>query len=73
MSAVSVQLVIDVVVDGKEISGHASDDEGRTQRFSGWLGLIGALDALLGSHTDETEGQGSVSPSDPDPDRTAQG
>jgi hypothetical protein len=61
MSAVSVQLVIDVVVDGKEISGHASDGdgEGRTQRFSGWLGLIGALDALLGSHMDETEGQGT--------------
>jgi hypothetical protein len=59
MSAVSVQLVIDVVVDGKEISGHASDGEGRTQRFCGWLGLIGALDALLGSHMDETEGQGT--------------
>jgi hypothetical protein len=59
MSTVSVQLAIDVVVDGKEISGHASDGEGRTQRFSGWLGLIGALDALLGSHMDETEGQGT--------------
>jgi hypothetical protein len=59
MSAVSIQLAIDVVVDGTEISGHASDGEGRTQRFTGWLGLIGALDALLGSHTDETEGQGA--------------
>ena len=59
MSAMSVQLAIDVVVDGSEISGHATDGDGRTQRFSGWLGLIGALDALLGSHTDETEGQGT--------------
>jgi hypothetical protein len=59
MSAVSVQLVIDVVIDGREISGDATDGEGTTQRFSGWLGLIGALDALLGAHTDETEGQGT--------------
>jgi hypothetical protein len=58
MSAVSVHPVIAVVLDGNEISGDASDGEGRTRRFSGWLGLIGALDALLGAHTDETEGQG---------------
>jgi hypothetical protein len=51
--------VIDVVIDGREISGDATDGEGTTQRFSGWLGLIGALDALLGAHTDETEGQGT--------------
>lgn len=59
MSAVSIHLAIAVVVDGGEISGHASDGEGRTHRFSGWLGLIGALDALLGSHTDDTGGQGT--------------
>lgn len=59
MSAVSVQVAIDVRVDGQEISGHATDGDGHTQRFSGWLGLIGALDALLTSHAGDTEGQGT--------------
>ena len=58
MSAESVQVAIDVRVDGREIRGLATDGDGRTERFSGWLGLIGALDALLAPHMDETEGQG---------------
>ncbi|HWV83836.1 MAG TPA: hypothetical protein VNZ62_00165 [Capillimicrobium sp.] len=59
MSTASIQLAIDVTVDGREISGHATDGDGRTERFTGWLGLIGVLDALLGSHLDDTDGQGA--------------
>jgi len=59
MSAASVHLAIDVTVDGREISGHATDGDGRTELFTGWLGLVGALDALLGSHFDDTEWQGT--------------
>ncbi|HEY8582389.1 MAG TPA: hypothetical protein VIL49_05555 [Capillimicrobium sp.] len=56
MSAASVRIAIDVCVDRGEISGHASDGVGEPRRFAGWLGLIGALDALLAPHTTETEG-----------------
>jgi hypothetical protein len=57
MSASSVQIVIDVHLDGQEISGHASDGVGESRRFSGWLGLIGALDALLAAHTTDAKEQ----------------
>jgi hypothetical protein len=49
MSAESVHIAIDVRVDGEEISGQAGDGVGQPKQFSGWLGLIGALDALLAS------------------------
>jgi hypothetical protein len=57
MTARSVHIAVDVSVDGEEISGQASDGVGDPRRFSGWLGLISALDALLTSHTTETEGR----------------
>lgn len=47
MSTETVHIAIDVCVDGEEISGHAGDGVGQSRRFSGWLGLIGALDGLL--------------------------
>lgn len=43
-----MHISIDVRVDGEEISGQAADGLGHRKPFSGWLGLIGALDALLG-------------------------
>ncbi len=49
MSAETVHIAIDVRVDGEEISGHAGDGVGRPKSFSGWLGLLGALDGLLAS------------------------
>lgn len=49
MSAESVHLAIDVRVDGEEISGQASDGLAQPKPFSGWLGLMGALDVLLAS------------------------
>lgn len=47
VSSESVHLTIDVAVDGEQISGHASDGLGPPTQFSGWLGLMGVLDALL--------------------------
>jgi hypothetical protein len=40
-------IAIDVRVDGDEISGQAGDGVGQARPFSGWLGLIWALDRLL--------------------------
>jgi hypothetical protein len=42
-----LRLTVDLEVDGKQISGHARDGLGPAERFSGWLGLISAVDRLL--------------------------
>lgn len=47
MAAQTVHIELDVRIDGDEISGHACEGEGKPKPFSGWLGLIGALDGLL--------------------------
>ena len=47
VSGETIRLVIDVRVDGDSISGHAGDGLHEDRPFSGWLGLIGALDDLL--------------------------
>jgi hypothetical protein len=48
MSSETVRIVIDVQVDADEISGHVGDGAAEPQPFLGWLGLLGALDRLLG-------------------------
>ena len=47
MTAQTFEIVLDVHVDGDEISGYARDAAGRRKPFLGWLGLIAALDGLL--------------------------
>ena len=42
------RIEIEVRVEGEAISGEARRDAGRSKPFTGWLGLIGALDGLLG-------------------------
>jgi hypothetical protein len=44
--------VVRIVVDverGEELRGRVSDGVGPRKEFSGWLGLIAALDAMIGS------------------------
>ena len=45
-------IAIDVLLDGDEISGRAGDGTDQPKAFQGWLGLLLALDRLLGN-TDE--------------------
>jgi hypothetical protein len=47
MTGETLRIVIDVRVDGDEISGHAGDEAGERRPFLGWLGLIAVLDGLL--------------------------
>jgi hypothetical protein len=47
VTARDLQIVIAVRIDGDEISGTAAGPDGERRPFLGWLGLIGALDALL--------------------------
>ena len=52
MSVETRHIAIDVRLDGDEISGRAGDGRGQPKAFEGWLGLLQALDGLLGN-TDE--------------------
>jgi hypothetical protein len=44
----SLNIEIEVTVDDDEISGQVSDGAHAGRPFSGWVGLIAALDELLG-------------------------
>jgi hypothetical protein len=56
MTGKNFRIVIDVRVDGNEISGRASEETGEPRPFLGWLGLIAALDGLLDVSTTLPEG-----------------
>jgi hypothetical protein len=43
-------------VDGDTMSGEARTGSGSTRTFSSWLGLIGALDMLVGDGADGPAG-----------------
>ena len=45
MQAITLTLELDSADDS--LSGYASDAEGSRRDFSGWLGLISALEALI--------------------------
>jgi hypothetical protein len=55
MSVQTRHIAIDVHLDGDAISGRAGDGTGRPKAFQGWLGLLVALDGLLGT-TDQEQG-----------------
>lgn len=44
-----VHIVVDVECGEGELRGRVSDGGGAPRPFCGWLGLIAALDALIGS------------------------
>ena len=52
VSARTKHIAIDVLLDGDEISGRAGDGTDQPKAFQGWLGLLAALDGMLGD-TDE--------------------
>jgi hypothetical protein len=52
MSIQTRHIAINVRVEGDEISGRAGDGTDQPKAFQGWLGLLAALDELLGN-TDE--------------------
>jgi hypothetical protein len=42
--------------DGDFPTGRATDGDGRARDFAGWLGLIAAIDELLGAEREQTGG-----------------
>ena len=55
MSVETRHIAIDVRLEGDEISGRAGNGTDQPKAFQGWLGLLAALDGLLGT-TDEEQG-----------------
>jgi hypothetical protein len=47
----TVRILLDISVDGDAIVGHTTVGVSEPRPFSGWLGLIGVLDAILESGT----------------------
>ncbi len=55
MESTRVTINLELDVDGESLSGHARDGHGTQRDFRGWLGLVGAIDALLDQDTDPQE------------------
>jgi hypothetical protein len=53
MSVQTRHIAIDVRLDGDEISGRVGDGTDHAKTFQGWLGLLAALDGLLGKTAEE--------------------
>lgn len=43
----STAISLELNLDGEALSGHASDGHGGRREFTGWIGLIAAIEALL--------------------------
>jgi len=48
-----LHIAIDVSVAEDQIQGQVCDGVGQPRQFYGWLGLIGELDGMVGSHATE--------------------
>jgi hypothetical protein len=58
MQAITLTLQLDS--DGDSLSGSVSDGNGGCREFSGWLGLISALESLLPTDSHTTNGGPSL-------------
>jgi hypothetical protein len=43
---------LELSMDGDSLTGSASDEAGARKEFSGWLGLISAIEALIPSESE---------------------
>lgn len=53
MTSRSVTITLELRQAGDELDGRASDGTGADRTFSGWLGLLVTVDALLNAAPDE--------------------
>ncbi|HEX2233787.1 MAG TPA: hypothetical protein VHG69_10535 [Thermoleophilaceae bacterium] len=47
MQTRTAAISLELSLDGDSVSGHASDEAGARREFSGWLGLMSAIEALI--------------------------
>jgi hypothetical protein len=50
-----LHIVVDVSFADEAMRGHVSDGVQEPKPFSGWLGLIGALDTMMGSARQDSD------------------
>jgi hypothetical protein len=62
MSDQALHIAIDVSLTDDQIQGQVGDGVGRSTHFSGWLGLIGQLDDILGTAERSTADSGDPAP-----------
>ena len=55
MTSRAVTITLDLRLAGDELDGRATDGFGIDRSFSGWLGLLVTIDALLNAAPDESE------------------
>jgi hypothetical protein len=55
MTSRAVTITLDLRLAGEELDGSASDGDGASRPFSGWLGLLVAIDALLSAAPERVE------------------
>ncbi|MQA75073.1 MAG: hypothetical protein GEU88_12140 [Solirubrobacterales bacterium] len=56
MKSPTIEITLELDLDGETVSGRATNRSGPTREFSGWIGLMGVVDALL------DEGRGIAAP-----------
>jgi hypothetical protein len=54
MQSTTAAISLELSVDGDSLSGSASDGNGSHREFSGWLGLVSAIEALIANPKEET-------------------
>ncbi len=55
MTSRAVTITLELRLAGDELDGRASDGTGEDRSFSGWLGLLVAIDALLDASPEQVE------------------
>ena len=47
MNATTIEITLELELDGETVSGRATTANGEVREFSGWIGLMGLVDSLL--------------------------
>jgi hypothetical protein len=55
MTSRAVTITLDLRLAGDELDGRASDGNGTDRPFSGWLGLLVTIDALLNAAPEQAD------------------
>lgn len=47
VNATTIEITLELELDGENVAGTATDANGARRPFSGWIGLMGVVDSLL--------------------------
>lgn len=57
MDRTTLTLTVEIELDDDAFRGCASDDQGASRQFSGWLGLIASIDDMISAATERSRDQ----------------